>query len=108
MKKRIVSIVLLVVLLLGIALTVSAACDHTYVYIADFSTWVYCDDASCDFITYSRETCTKCHDNKDTLISTVNQPHNLGPYYYVGTLASGETWWYRECLHCGTRFDFFE
>ena len=36
MKKRIVSIVLLAVLVLSLAFTVSAACDHTYIYICDY------------------------------------------------------------------------
>ena len=78
MKKRIVSIVLLAVLVLSLAFTVSAACDHTYMYITDIRMYVCIDDERCECITYSRETCTKCHDNKDTEISRSDHPHSFG------------------------------
>jgi polyferredoxin len=108
MKKRIVSTVLLVVLLLGLALTVSAACDHTYMYICDYSVYEYMSDYECEYVTYSRETCTKCHDNKDTRISGIINEHSFSAPVYVGTLASGIEWWYHDCINCGARIDFYE
>ncbi|MFA5153100.1 MAG: hypothetical protein WC554_11105 [Clostridia bacterium] len=108
MKKRIVSIVLLAVLVLSLAFTVSAACDHTYMYITDIRMYVCIDDERCECITYSRETCTKCHDNKDTEISRSDHPHSFGIPVYVTTLASGMEWWYHDCINCGARIDFYE
>ena len=107
MKKRIVSIVLLAVLVLSLAFTVSAACDHTYMYITDISMYVCIDDEICECITYSRETCTKCHDNIEVPGSILSD-HSFAAPVYVGTLASGMEWWYHDCINCGARIDFYE
>jgi hypothetical protein len=107
MKKRIISIVLLVVLVCSLALTVSAECDHTYMYICNHSTFVYYNDEECEHITYKLYTCTKCHDNDDVEISRVRLDHVFGDPVYVGTLGSGVQWWYHDCINCGTRIDFY-
>ena len=109
MKKRIVSIVLLVVLVLSLAFTVTAACDHTYMLIyTEIGPYQYHDDEQCvrDYIEH--KTCTKCHDNKDTEISRSDHPHSFGIPVYVTTLASGMEWWYHDCINCGARIDFYE
>ncbi|MDD4542421.1 MAG: hypothetical protein PHY13_01450 [Clostridia bacterium] len=109
MKKRIVSIVLLVVLLLSLAFTVSAACDHTYMYIysEEIGPYYYSDDEHCARDCINHYTCTKCHDNKDVLSSNYYD-HSFGTPVYVATLSSGEQWWYHDCINCGARIDFYE
>jgi hypothetical protein len=156
MKKRIVSIVLLVVLLLGIALTVSAECNHewdflyeeessdyyyhspsqcahnkmeyykcikcpaqctvtTPLYTAhdfDFveqsAAYYYYDDTYCERIASGYEQCQKCNYPKPTpAYRTTYPPHSFGPLYYMGTLPSGEQWWYHDCINCGARIDVY-
>jgi len=109
MKKRIVSIVLLAVLALSLAFTVSAACDHTYMLIyTEIGPYQYHDDEQCvrDYIEHY--ICMKCHDNIDFQVDTAYYYHSFSALVYVGTLASGEQWWYGDCINCGTRIDIFE
>jgi hypothetical protein len=108
MKKRIVSIVLLVVLVLSLAFTVTAACDHTYMLIyTEIGPYQYHDDEQCvrDYIEH--KTCTKCHDNIEVPGSILSD-HSFAAPVYVGTLASGMEWWYHDCINCGARIDFYE
>ena len=109
MKKRIVSIVLLAVLVLSLAFTVTAACDHTYMLIyAEFGPYYYYDDEYCARDCVEHYICTKCYDNIDFLVDTAYYNHSFSALVYVGTLASGEQWWYGDCINCGTRIDIFE
>ncbi|MFA7674410.1 MAG: hypothetical protein WCY62_11220 [Clostridia bacterium] len=107
MKKRIVSIVLLVVLLLGLALTVSAACDHTYWFLySETGPYYYYDDTYCvrDYTEYKH--CEKCYDLTQDTVQLYSE-HSILNVYYHGTLSTGVEWWYGDCINCGTRFDFF-
>jgi len=107
MKKRMISIVLLVVLVCSLALTVSAECDHTYMLIYTDHQYFYYDDVQCEYDTVEHYTCTKCHDNYTDRIPGLRYDHVFGDPVYVGTLASGLEWWYHDCINCGTRIDFY-
>jgi len=109
MKKRIVSIALLVVLLLSLALTVSAECEHTYEFDHDEKgPYYYYDDTYCarDCIEYRK--CTICGEITGVPPVSLLYYHSFGDPVYVGTLSSGEEWWYHDCVNCGTRIDFYE
>ena len=107
MKKRIVSIVLLVVLLLGLALTVSAECYHPYVHLYEYTgPYYFLDDDNCarDYTEYKR--CEKC--NVVTAFpEQLLSEHSFLNIYFVGTFGSGVEWWYGDCINCGTRIDIF-
>ena len=109
MKRKTISIILLVVLVLGIAFTVSAPCNHNWelLYEEDSTTYYYVDDDYCAYDHIEHYKCTLCPVRKD-MIYPQNVAHVFGPGVYVGTLPSGEQWWYHDCLNCGTRIDYYE
>jgi len=107
MKKRIISIVLLVVLLCSLALTVSAECDHTYMLIYIDSSYIYYSDVNCQLATYKHYTCTQCGHNISMLYNIFEEAHAFSEAVYVGTFGSGVQWWYHDCTRCGVRIDFY-
>ena len=110
MKKRIVSIVLLAVLVLSLAFTVTAACDHTYMYIysEEIGPYEYYNDVYCGRDRIAHYVCTKCNDIMDIPLVPALYPHSYNEIHYMGTFASGVEWWYGDCINCGARIDIFE
>jgi|GEM_PF-5659075 hypothetical protein len=109
MKKRIISVILIIVVICSLTITAYAdACNHDFDFKYDALEYVYYDDEQCTRYHVDYYQCSICSAYLRFEYYDGIYAHSFGPYIFVGYTAGGLEWWYRDCVNCGTRIDYFQ
>jgi len=107
MKKRVISIILVIVLICSLTTMVSAdACHHVLYYDTGISEYTYIDELQCKEYHSHYYLCYFCEFQYSELDFIQDVDHLFGPMMFL-CFYQGMQWWYQDCLNCFARVDYF-
>jgi hypothetical protein len=107
MKKRVISIILVIVLICSLSTMVSAdACHHVLYYEKEIYEYAYLDEFKCTRYISDLYLCYLCDFQCKETFDISDVDHLFGPMMFL-CFYQGMQWWYQDCLNCFARVDYF-